>query len=344
LAEQHQESAREAASLRRKFLSPQTVVSFALLGTLLWFLTTRFDIAWGDTWDTVRTMNPAWYAAAVVIHYMTFVFRGARWRVLLMNVARHDDPPSPPPSVAFAGRVILMSWFANSVAFFRMGDAYRAYAYAEDAGVSFPRTAGTVLADRLIDTAVVIVLMGVGIVIMLIGGQIRPPLYVVYIAPGVLALILSGLATMALARNWLVPKLPHKIGDFYRRFHDGTLGSFGRMRLVFALGILGWLCEVGRLFFVIQALGVSVAIGLIVFVPMANGVLSAIPLTPGGVGVVETGISGLLQLELTVEVAVAVALVDRTISYLSIIVTGGIAFFARQLGGGRKAATGVNTA
>ena len=63
---------------------------------------------------------------------------------------------------------------------------------------------------------------------------------------------------------------------------------------------------------------------------MANGVLSAIPITPGGIGIVETGVSGALQLELSVEVAIAVALVDRSISYVSIIVTGGAAFFVRQ--------------
>jgi uncharacterized protein (TIRG00374 family) len=68
--------------------------------------------------------------------------------------------------------------------------------------------------------------------------------------------------------------------------------------------------------------------------------LSAIPLTPGGLGVVETGVSGLLQLELTVEMAVAVALLDRTISYLSIIATGGVVFAIRQLHGGDAAASG----
>ena len=81
-----------------------------------------------------------------------------------------------------------------------------------------------------------------------------------------------------------------------------------------------------------------ISLGLVVFTPMANGLLSAIPLTPGGLGIVETGVSGLLQLELTVELAVAVALVDRTISYLSIIVTGGVMFAIRQIRGDYAAA------
>jgi uncharacterized protein (TIRG00374 family) len=311
-----------------------------VLAVLVALLITRLDIAWSDTWDRMRDMNPWWYLLAVLVHYTTFVFRGARWRVLLTNAAKDDDPPTPPPSTLYCGRVILMSWFANSITFFRMGDAYRAYAYAEDTKTSFPRSAGTVLADRLVDLTIVGVLMGAGILILLIGGQIDPPLILVVVAASLIGLIVVGLAGMAVASRWIVPRLPRRAGAVYHRFHDGTMSSFGRLHLVFALGLLGWLAEVGRLYFVVQALGVPVALGLIVFVPMANGLLSAIPLTPGGLGVVETGVSGLLQLQLglDLEVALAIALVDRTISYLSIIVTGGTAFALRQAGLGRAAA------
>ncbi len=324
---------QQVVSLRRKFLSPQTAISFVALAGLIVLLVTRFDIAWSETWSAITSMNVWWYLLAILVHYMTFIFRGARWRLLLINASKNDQPQPKPPSVLYSGRIIHMSWFANSVTWFRMGDAYRAYAYAADTHTSFPRAAGTVLADRLVDLTIVITLMGVGIGVLLIGGQVRPPLVLVLVAAGLLAGIAVGLAVMALARRWITPRLPVRVSAFYRRFHDGTLGSFGRMHWVLGLGVLGWLCEVGRFFFVVQAIGVPVALGLVLFVPMANGLLSAVPLTPGGLGVVETGISGLLQLEpaLAVETAVAVALVDRTISYLSIIVTGGAAFVVRQI-------------
>ena len=340
-----------ALSLWRKLMSPRTAVSFVVLAAILLLLVTRFDIAWSETWRAVRGMNLWWYVLAVAVHYLTFVFRGARWRLLLANAARHDEVPPPLPSVLGAGRIILMSWFVNSIAWFRMGDAYRAYAYAADSGVSFARSAGTVLADRVIDLTVVITLMGTGIAMLLIGGQLRPldtkidPLLLVLVAGGLLGAIAGGLLVMRLTHRWVAPKLPGRIERIYHRFHDGTMGSFDRLPFVFGLGLLGWMCEVGRLFFVVKALGVSVALGLVLFVPMANGLLSAVPLTPGGLGIVETGVSGLLQLELTVvEVALAVALVDRTISYLSIILTGGTAFAVRQLRGARRASAAAGRA
>ena len=114
------------------------------------------------------------------------------------------------------------------------------------------------------------------------------------------------------------------------------MDSFGRMRLVAALGLAAWLCEAGRLFFVVMSLGTPVALGLVLFVPMANGLLTAVPLTPGGLGVVESGVTGLLRLELAFETAIAVTLVDRTISFLSTVVFGGAVFTARQIEEARR--------
>ncbi|MDA1035568.1 MAG: lysylphosphatidylglycerol synthase transmembrane domain-containing protein [Chloroflexi bacterium] len=319
-----------SVSLGQRFRSWQTALAFITLAGVIYLLLTRFDVAWSDTWDLMRGMNPLWYLAAIVIHYTTFYFRGARWRMLLENSARRDGLPFERRSALYYGRIILISWFANSVTFFRVGDAYRAYAYSEDTKSSFPRAVGSVLADRVIDLSVVGSLMGVGIVVLLLTGDVDPPLILVVAAVGLLGAIVAGLLSMLVLRRWIIPLLPQQLASVYDRFHDGTMGSFARLDRVYALGVLGWLMEVGRLFFVIKALGLSVAAGLLIFVPMANGVLSAIPLTPGGLGVVETGVSGLLHLDIALELAVAVALLDRTISYLSIIVTGGIAFAVRQ--------------
>jgi uncharacterized membrane protein YbhN (UPF0104 family) len=328
-------------SLRRQLLSPQTALSLVALAGLVALLVWRFDIAWSATYDAVRHLDPRWYLAAVAVHYVTFVFRGARWRVLLGNATRSDEHPPRLPSALGAGYIILISWFANSVTWFRMGDAYRAYAYTQDSGLAFTRSMGVVLADRLVDLVVVIVLMGAGMGVLVAGGQVHPPLLLVLMGGALLGAVAVGLAGMVLAKRWVAPRLPARVGEVYHRFHDATLGSLRRIPLVLALGVAGWLCEAGRLALVIQAVGVNVALGLVLFVPMANGLLTAVPLTPGGLGVVETGVSGLLRLELAVELAIAVALVDRTISYLSVVLAGGVAFAVRQLRLARRNLRGV---
>jgi uncharacterized membrane protein YbhN (UPF0104 family) len=82
------ESETQAISLKRRFLSPQTAISFLALGGVLALLLTRFDIAWGQTWDLMRGMNLGWFALAIAVHYTTFYFRGARWRMLLARTLR----------------------------------------------------------------------------------------------------------------------------------------------------------------------------------------------------------------------------------------------------------------
>ena len=55
---------------------------------------------------------------------------------------------------------------------------------------------------------------------------------------------------------------------------------------------------------------------------LANAMLTTVPITPGGLGIVEPGILGLLTLSLPRSEAVSVALLDRSISYLSIVILG----------------------
>ena len=328
-------------SLRRRFLSLPTAVSFAAAAALLVLLLTRFEVDWVRTVEVVRESNPWWLVLAAAVHYTTFLFRGARWRLLMANATRGEDPPQPLPPTLYYGAIILIGWFANSVTWFRLGDAYRAYAYADDTRTNFSQAMGTVVADRVVDIGVVLTLMAGGVAALYWSGNARPS--PVFLAAGAVlfAMVLAGLLVMYLVRDWAGPRLPRRLAGAYERFHAGTMGSFRRLHLVVLLGVLSWLAEVGRLFFVLKALGVELATALVFFVPMANGLLTAVPLTPGGLGIVEPGVTGLLLLELVREEAVAIALLDRSISYVSIVATGGTAFLIRHVLVARRTTRGA---
>jgi uncharacterized protein (TIRG00374 family) len=91
-----------------------------------------------------------------------------------------------------------------------------------------------------------------------------------------------------------------------------------------------WLLEGARLYFVIRALAmpeVGLGISASVFVALAAALLTAIPLTPAGFGFVEAGIIGVLFLYgVSEEPAAAVALVDRGLTIITVIVFGGILY------------------
>ncbi len=305
-----------------------TLVSFFIAVVLLVFLATRFSIDLDATWQTIRHTNPWLYGGAFLIHYTTFLFRGTRWRMLLRSADASGTESLP--SLGVSSRLILLGWFASSITWFRLGDAYRAYAYCEESDASLPRSMGTVLAERVMDVFLVFLLLLAGFLLLYLDPELRPS--TVYLAVGLGLALASGLflLVMQLFHRSVTRFLPQRIQRSYRGFHEGTMRSFRSLPPVLLVGLLGWLAEVGRLYFVVHAAGLEVGIALVVFVTLANALLTAVPLSPGGLGVVEAGIVGLLIWVLPREEAVSVALLDRSISYLSVILLGAVAFAYHQ--------------
>ncbi len=315
---------RPSFSLGRKVLSAPTLISFAFAVLLLLFLATRFDIDLSATWENVRRSNPLLFLLAMAVHYTTFFFRGARWRLMLRNAGVSEEAPLP--SQVASARLLLLGWFASSITWFRLGDAYRAYAYAEESGAPLARSMGTILGERVMDILIIFLLLLAGFLLVYFDPNMDLPGGFLEVGLGLVVAALVGLVAMQVFWKRIGHLLPAKLRSRYEAFHQGTMRSFRTFPVVMLLGLLGWLSEVGRLYFVVQALNLDVSVGLVMFVTVANAILSAVPLTPGGLGIVETGIVGLLALALPREQAVSVALLDRSISYVSIILTGILAF------------------
>ena len=144
----------------------------------------------------------------------------------------------------------------------------------------------------------------------------------------------AALLTIGFFRERLARHLPGPLPAAYHRFSEGTMGSFRRLHLVTLLGLLGWLAEIGRLFFVTQALDLPLSVPLVIFVTLAISMLTWVPITPGGLGAVELGVTGLLTLsENIVDAAAAfpVVALDRSISWLSVIAVGAAVFVGREV-------------
>ena len=143
-------------------------------------------------------------------------------------------------------------------------------------------------------------------------------------------------AALRLFGHRLTDRLPHRIRDFYERFHHGSTGALtpSSIPVIVVLSLVIWTLEGMRLYFVILALDlptVNLGISSAIFVTLAGSLLTAIPLTPAGVGFVEAGIVGALSLYgVAAEPAAAVALTDRAISILSVIILGGFAYAFSQ--------------
>ena len=303
-------------------------------GVLL-FLATRLDLDWSATWNTVRAMNPWLYALAFVLYYHSFGFRGARWRLLASNAGVHASPGARIPSTFQCSQLMLIGWFVNTIAWLRLGDAYRAYAFSEDSGGGFSWSLGTILAERALDMAVVFVVLLVSAIFLTTSRDTAASIYIVGAASAMAFTLVALLLLMKRFGAAAARFLPSRLEAAYHHFQAGTLGSFKEVHVLIVLSLLGWALEIARLYFVIRALGLNVELALVPVAALGHAILSTVP-TPGGMGAVEPGVTGLLLLSMERSDAVSTVLVDRSITYVSVLAIGGLVFFLRQLAKARS--------
>ena len=227
-------------------------------------------------------MNLWLYATGILMYYISFWFRGMRWRVLARNTEAIESPDERLPSALKSASLIVIGWFVNSIVGLRLGDAYRAYAFAKEAKANFSWSLGTLLAERVLDIATVLAILLVSVIILTIISDLSASTLILLAASAMVAVLVAVLVLMKIYGTRLAGLLPDRLERSYHRFHQGTLGSFKNLPTLLILGFIGWVFEVARLYFVIEALGLSVPWPLIPIVALGHALLSTVP-TPGGI-------------------------------------------------------------
>ena len=108
-----------------------------------------------------------------------------------------------------------MGWFANSVAFLRLGDAYRGWALARETKSDFPSSLGTVLAERVQDMAAVLILVLVAAIWITVEGDSKVPGWVVFAAFVLVGSLVLGLLVMRLAGDKVASRLPGRFSTAF---------------------------------------------------------------------------------------------------------------------------------
>src|SRR5438874_3196467 len=334
------ESTKEPA-LGKRFFNLRTLLSFALGFAILAFLFTRVQIDVGAILDWVRQANPWLLLLATVAFYATFPIRAVRWRRLLDNVelSTHEEGGRR-LGIPALSEIMFLAWFANCIVPAKLGDVYRAYLLKINVSVSFSTTIGTILAERIIDVVVLFLLMLAATGLSF--GRAVPPevLVLMQVGLGLVVLVVVGLTTMRRLRPLIERLLPPRLHEQYARFEHGTLNSFRGIPGLVALTGLAWTGEVARLYLVTLSLGLTgVAQSVIVFVALAAALMTTLPLTPAGLGFAEGAIVGVFLLAANAglapgvdeHAAASIALLDRGISYWSLIAVGLVVYpFSRR--------------
>jgi uncharacterized membrane protein YbhN (UPF0104 family) len=130
------------------------LISLAIAGGLLWFTFQQSHLDAADLWAKISAADYRWVLVSAVLTIFAHWSRAERWRILLEPVV-----PQRPNSID-ATASVLTGYLAN-LALPRAGEVARCGTLYRLSGVPVNVSFGTVVAERLFDVLMLLILLGV---------------------------------------------------------------------------------------------------------------------------------------------------------------------------------------
>lgn len=281
----------------------------------------------GRTLEVLGAATPAWIAAVVGFICLDILLRAVRWRRLLAPI--RDVRFRPVLSY------LLVGYLANNVLPARLGELVRSHYLGDREGLSRTTALGTVVVERIVDTAVVVAIAAFAILVLNVRGVVTSAvaigaaivaLLVVLLAIGVTAHRLPGAAVVA---AW-IEQWP-RVGGAARRLRGG-LAVAGRPRTLIealVLSAAAWGATLLAFAAAGQAVGIELRIGEAALLSSGVALASAIPSGPAYLGTYELAAVKVAEaLGLPTEPAFAIALLVHA-TILVVTSAGGLAALSR---------------
>lgn len=274
-------------------------ITLALAGVLLVLALRSVD--WKQTVAVLLEGRLDFLLLACLILNGSYFARSLRWRVLLSATQQ-----IAPLNVYGA---TMVGYLGNDFLPARAGELMRTVLLGRRTGLSQSFILGTIVTERIIDTLAVLVLGGVAILSLPVLSQMMPVelsnairVTGLVAIPVVLVLLLTGQAQSLFQR--VLPRLPLSEDLSFRIV--GVLENFGRGLQSFrhpsralnltALTLAIWLMDASAAVVVAQSLSLNLTIMEALFLMTALALSSALPSTPGYLGVYQFVAVNLLPL------------------------------------------------
>ena len=326
------EITQDQLSISKRLLNWRTIVPLIIAIVALVIFAQKININPKLTWLAMRNANVYFVLAAIIVYYFSFPIRTFRWRMLLENVGYTKENGIQLPNFWKLLEILYVSWFANVIVPAKLGDVYRAYLLRREAGLPASRTFGTILAERLLDLIILLLLFIPSVIISL--HENLPPQLVLGLKITMVLVIVGiiGLFMLRMFPTQIGMVVPKRFRGYYYQFQEGTLGSFKRIPSLTGLTVGVWACEALRFFFIALALNLipgnlTHVLSASLFIALGEALLTVIPFTGGGIGLVEGGMLAMITLFTpNTSLALAAIVIDRAISLFSILVIGFFVF------------------
>ncbi|MBQ2778334.1 MAG: flippase-like domain-containing protein [Bacteroidaceae bacterium] len=257
-----------------------------LLGAvILYWIYGNFDFA--RIWEALHTMDMWWFWVSCLFGVLSHAIRGWRWRLTLAPLGYRPANDSCVYSIFIA--------YAANLVVPRVGEVSRCVVLERYDRVPFAQSLGTLVSERLVDTAMVLLITLVAVAsqwtvfrafVAEAGGVSESG---IFSSVGRMVILLLSLVAVGAVLYFLVRRLSlwGRVKSFVSRFCEGFM-SLTKMRhfWLFIIETVGiWLCyflQFYLCFFCFDfSSGLSVAAALLLFV--AGSVAVVVP-TPNGAG------------------------------------------------------------
>jgi len=298
------------------------LASILISGVALYYALRGVD--WAAVWRTIAGAQWRYLLAAAAITSGSFFFRGLRWRILLNAEERF--------SVGTVFWANMAGYMGNNFLPARAGELVRSALISARSSLSKTYVLTTALSERLMD--VIALVLGSSIVLLTVSPKPRWMADLsrsMAIVAGIGAVAIMVLPhTGRLLENILlrVPlpaglrqgllKMAEQILLGMRAFHD-----WGRFAGFVFLTLVIWAGDSVSAIVVARALGIHIALGVALLLLTGLGLGSALPSTPGYVGVYQfVAVTILIPFGISRDAALAYILVIQALGYVLVTVLG----------------------
>lgn len=206
----------------------------AVLGLAYVLTHTRLDAA--QMLRLLGQVNPAAYGAALAVFYLASALRAGRWRMLLENAGQRT-------SLVSNWKAIMLGWLINGLIPAKTGDLYRARALERAYPITLARTLGTIALERLVDFAVLLLLID-AFALAFFKGSLPTTFLGLFLAIGALGLAVIIALFAAPHLRWNVgARLPWLAAGPLGRFEEGFVQAPGNLPLLLMSTGCLWLFE-----------------------------------------------------------------------------------------------------
>ena len=275
---------------------------------------------------------------AILLASGNYLLRFVRWQYYLRRIGL-EVPVGE-------SMMVFLSGFVMSVTPGKLGEVFKSLLLHESRGASIAKTAPVVVAERLTDLMALVVLTALGA----LSFEQGVPITIGGVA--VVAVVLAALAWRPLGeigfaiagRLPIVRRVVPKLREAYESLR--TMIRPAPLVVATLLGVLAWGLEVLSLAVIVRGFpGVSLGWEETTFAYSASTIAGALAMMPGGLGVTEAGMTGLLQAlggsGMTASVATATTMLVRLATLWWAVVVGfvALAVFRRWIRGRRTEAS-----